>query len=76
MKDRDPSLYLTHVLESIELAHAYVKGVDFRRFSENQQFRFRRSHAPELETKFDEHHEHHRVERDAQERRAEQRPPP
>ncbi len=28
MKDRDPSLYLTHVLESIELARAYVEGVD------------------------------------------------
>ncbi len=37
MKDRDPSLYLTHVLESIELARAYVEGVDFRRFSESQQ---------------------------------------
>ena len=28
MKDRDPSLYLTHVLESIELARVYVEGVD------------------------------------------------
>ncbi len=37
MKDRDPWLYLTHVLESIELAHAYVEGVDFREFSESQK---------------------------------------
>ena len=37
MKDRDPSLYLTHVLESIELARAYLEGVDFRRFRESQQ---------------------------------------
>jgi len=37
VKDRDPILYLTHVLESIELASAYVEGVDFQRFSESQQ---------------------------------------
>ncbi len=28
MKDREPSLYLTHVLESIEPARTYVVGVD------------------------------------------------
>ncbi len=39
MKDRDPSLYLTHVLESIDLARSYVEGVDFQRFSESQQLR-------------------------------------
>ena len=37
MKDRDPSLYLTHILESIELVRAYVEGVDLRRFSDSQQ---------------------------------------
>jgi len=37
VKDRDPSLYLTHVLESIDLVRGYVEGVDFRRFSESQQ---------------------------------------
>ncbi len=37
MKGRDPSLYLTHVLESIDLVRGYVEGVDFRRFSESQQ---------------------------------------
>jgi len=37
VKDRDPSLYLTHVLESIELARAYVRGIDFRQFSESQR---------------------------------------
>jgi len=39
VKDRDPSLYLTHVLESIDLARSYVEGVDFQRFSESQQLR-------------------------------------
>ena len=37
MKDRDPSLYLFHVLESIEFVRGYVESVDFRQFSENQQ---------------------------------------
>jgi uncharacterized protein with HEPN domain len=37
VKGRDPSLYLTHVLESVELARAYVAGVEFLRFSESQQ---------------------------------------
>ena len=37
MNGRDPSLYLTHVLESIDLAGASVEGVDFRRFNESQQ---------------------------------------
>ena len=37
MKDREPSLYLSHVLESIDLVRGYVEGVDFRRFGEYQQ---------------------------------------
>ena len=28
MKSPDPTLYLTHILESIELAKSYVQGVD------------------------------------------------
>jgi uncharacterized protein with HEPN domain len=37
VKDRDPSLYPSHVLESIDLVRGYVGGVDFRRFGESQQ---------------------------------------
>lgn len=37
MKYRDPSLYLTHILESIELARSYVAGVEYVEFSENPQ---------------------------------------
>jgi len=37
VKDRDPALYLTHVVESIELARAYVEGVDYHEFSESQK---------------------------------------
>ena len=37
MKSPDPALYLTHILESIELARAYVQGVDIIEFSESQK---------------------------------------
>jgi len=33
VKDRDPSLYLTHVLESIELVRAYVRTTSAKRRS-------------------------------------------
>ena len=37
MKSPDPTLYLTHILESIELAKSYVLGVDYIEFSESQK---------------------------------------
>lgn len=37
MRSSDPSLYLTHILESIEFAESYVAGIDYIGFSENQQ---------------------------------------
>jgi uncharacterized protein with HEPN domain len=37
VKSSDPSLYLTHILESIEFAQSYVADVDYLAFSENQQ---------------------------------------
>jgi uncharacterized protein with HEPN domain len=37
VKSSDPSLYLTHILESIEFAQSYVAGIDYIGFSENQQ---------------------------------------
>lgn len=37
MKSPAPELYLTHILESIELARSYVAGIDFVEFSRNQQ---------------------------------------
>jgi len=37
VKSPDPTLYLTHVLESIELAKSYVSGVDFIELSESQK---------------------------------------
>lgn len=37
MKSPAPELYLTHILESIELATSYIAGIDFAEFSQNQQ---------------------------------------
>ncbi len=37
MKSPAPELYLTHILESIELARSYVAGINFVEFSGNQQ---------------------------------------
>jgi len=37
VKFPDPSLYLTHILESIELAQSYVEGVEYLEFSDSQQ---------------------------------------
>ena len=37
MKSPAPELYLTHIIESIELARSYVAGIDFVEFSRNQQ---------------------------------------
>jgi uncharacterized protein with HEPN domain len=37
VKPPDPTLYLTHILESIELAKSYVAGVDYIEFSESQK---------------------------------------
>lgn len=37
MKSPDPSLYLTHILESIELARSYVAGIEYREFSGSQK---------------------------------------
>jgi len=37
VKFPDPSLYLTHILESIELAQSYVEGVEYLEFCDSQQ---------------------------------------
>lgn len=37
MKEKDPLLYLTHVLDSIELIQSYVRGVEFRSFLDDQE---------------------------------------
>jgi uncharacterized protein with HEPN domain len=37
VKSSDPTLYLTHILESIELARSCVEGVDYVEFSESRK---------------------------------------
>lgn len=37
MRHPDPRLYLTHVLESIDLVESYVAGVDLAAFSEDPE---------------------------------------
>lgn len=37
MKSPDPILYLTHILEGMELAKSYVQGLDLIEFSESQK---------------------------------------
>lgn len=37
MTHHDPRLYLTHILDSIELIESYVSGVDLPGFSEDQE---------------------------------------
>lgn len=36
MTQHDPRLYLTHIIESIELAMSYVAGLDLSEFAEDQ----------------------------------------
>jgi uncharacterized protein with HEPN domain len=37
VKRADPRLYLTHILESIDLVESYVEGVDIIAFSEDRE---------------------------------------
>lgn len=37
MRNADPRLYLTHILESADLIESYVAGVDLLNFSEDRQ---------------------------------------
>ena len=37
MSEKDPTLYLKHILESITLVESYVQGVKLAAFSEDQQ---------------------------------------
>ncbi len=37
MTQHDPALYLTHILESVDLIESYVRGLDLETFRQDQQ---------------------------------------